>query len=195
LGWRKGSQLPSIFADTVVKMQPGEYSRPLQSGAGFQIVKLNEMRGAERTMVDQLHLRHILLKPNEILDSAAVRQKLLGVRTQIMGGDDFATLARAVSEDTVSAADGGDLGWISPGELVPEFEQQVAQLPLKQLSEPIQSRYGWHLAEVLERRSYDTTDEVKRDECARQIRASKAEEERELWLRRLRDQAFVDIRI
>ena len=195
LGWRKGSQLPSLFADTVVKMEPGEHSQPIQSGAGFQIVKLNEMRGAERTMVDQLHVRHILLKPNEILDSDAVQQKLRGVRSQILGGDDFATIARAVSEDTVSAADGGDLGWISPGDFVPEFEQQVAQLPLKQLSEPLQSRYGWHLVEVLERRSHDTTDEVKREQCARQIRASKAEEERELWLRRLRDQAFVELKI
>jgi peptidyl-prolyl cis-trans isomerase SurA len=195
LGWRKGSQLPSLFADTVVKMEPGEYSRPIQSGAGFQIVKLNEMRGAERTMVDQLHVRHILLKPNEILDSAAIQQKLRGIRAQIVGGDDFATIARAVSEDTVSSAEGGDLGWVSPGDFVPEFEQQLARLPLKELSEPIQSRYGWHLAEVLERRSHDTTDEVKRDQCARQIRATKAEEERELWLRRLRDQAFVDLKI
>jgi peptidyl-prolyl cis-trans isomerase SurA len=195
LGWRKGSQLPSLFADTVVKMEPGEYSRPIQSGAGFQIVKLNEMRGAERTMVDQLHVRHILLKPNEILDSDAVQQKLRGIRAQILGGDDFGTIARAVSEDTVSSADGGDLGWISPGDFVPEFEQQVAQLPLKQLSEPIQSRYGWHIVEVLERRSHDTTDEVKRERCVRQIRASKAEEERELWLRRLRDQAFVELKI
>jgi peptidyl-prolyl cis-trans isomerase SurA len=191
LGWRKGSQLPTLFADIVMKMQPGEYSEPIQSGSGFQIVRLNEMRGAERTMVDQLHVRHILLRPNEILDDAAVRQKLLGIRAQILGGDDFGTVARAVSEDTVSAADGGDLDWVSPDEFVPEFEQMLATLPLKQLSEPVRSRFGWHLVEVLDRRSHDTTDEVKRDNCARAIRANKAEEERELWLRRLRDQAFV----
>jgi peptidyl-prolyl cis-trans isomerase SurA len=195
LGWRKGAQLPSLFVDTVVKMQAGEYSRPIQSGAGFQIVKLNEMRGTERTMVDQLHVRHILLRPNEILDDDAVKQKLLGIRAQIVGGDDFATIAQAVSEDTVSASDGGDLGWISPGDFVPEFEQFVAAMNLKELSEPIKSRFGWHLVEVLDRRSHDTTDEVKREECTRQVRASKAEEERELWLRRLRDQAFVELRI
>ena len=194
LGWRKGSQLPTLFADLVLRMKPGEYSAPIQSGSGFQIVKLNEMRGAERTMVDQLHVRHILLRPNEILDEAAVRQKLLGIRAQIIGGDDFGTVARAVSEDPESATDGGDLEWLSPGETVPEFEQAVAQLPLHELSEPIKSRFGWHLAEVLERRSFDTTDDMKRTECARQIRASKAEEERQLWLRRLRDQAFVDVR-
>ncbi len=195
LGWRKGAQLPSLFADTVVKMQAGEFSRPIQSGAGFQIVKLNEMRGSERVMVDQLHVRHILLKPNEILDDDAVKQKMLGLRAQIVAGGDFATIAQTMSEDTGSATDGGDLGWISPGDFVPEFEQTVAALPLKELSQPIKSRFGWHLVQVLDRRSHDTTDEVKRQECARQIRASKSEEERELWLRRLRDQAFVEIRL
>jgi len=194
LGWRKGSQLPTLFADVVVKMQPGEFSKPIQSGAGFQIVKLNEMRGGQRTSVQQQHIRHILLKPNQVLDSAALKQKITGIRDQIVAGADFATLAHGQSDDPGSAIDGGDLGWVSPGELVPEFEKVVAALPLKTLSEPIQSRYGWHIAEVLERREHDTTDEVKRDECMRAIRQSKAEEERELWLRRLRDQAFVDLR-
>jgi peptidyl-prolyl cis-trans isomerase SurA len=194
LGWRKGSQLPTLFADVVVRMQAGEFSEPLQSSGSFQIVKLNEMRGAERTMVDQLHARHILLRPNELLDDDATKQKMIGVRAQIVGGDDFATVARAVSDDPASATDGGDLGWISPGDTVPEFEQVLAESPLGELSQPIKSRYGWHLIEVLERRSHDTTDENKRATCVRQIRASKAEEERELWLRRLRAQAYVDIR-
>ena len=194
LGWRKGAQLPTLFAATVVKMKPGEYSEPIQSTGGFQLVRLNDMRGAERTMVDQLHVRHILLRPNEILDEAAVQQKARGIREQILGGDDFATIAKSVSEDPGSAADGGDLGWLSPGDTVPEFEEALANLPMKELSEPVKSRMGWHLVEVLERRSHDTTDEVKRDQCGRQIRSVKAEEERELWLRRLRDQAFVQIK-
>ena len=194
LGWRKGAQLPTLFADVVVRMKPGDFSEPLQSSGGFQIVKLNDMRGAERTMVDQLRVRHILLRPNEILDDAAVQQKMLGIRERIVAGDDFATIAEAVSEDTVSSSEGGELGWLSPGDTVPEFEEALAQLPLNELSQPIQSRFGWHLMEVLERRSHDTTDEAKRDQCARQVRATKAEEERELWARRLRDQAFVDIR-
>jgi peptidyl-prolyl cis-trans isomerase SurA len=194
LGWRKGAQVPTLFADLVIRMKPGDFSEPIQNSGGFQIVKLNDMRGAERMMVDQLRARHILLRPNEILDEAAVQQKLLGIRDQILGGDDFATVAEAVSEDTASAAEGGDLDWLSPGDTVPEFEQAMANLPLNELSEPVKSRFGWHLIEVLERRSHDTTDEVKRNECARQVRATKAEEERELWLRRLRDQAFVDIR-
>jgi peptidyl-prolyl cis-trans isomerase SurA len=194
LGWRKGAQLPTLFSDVVVRMKPGDFSAPIQSSGGFQIVRLNDMRGAERTMVDQLRVRHILLRPNEILDEAAVQQKIIGIRAQIAGGDDFATVAEAVSEDPASANEGGDLGWLSPGDTVPEFEEALAELPLNELSQPIKTRFGWHLMEVLERRSYDTTDEVKRQQCARQIRATKAEEERELWARRLRDQAFVDIR-
>jgi len=194
LGWRKGAQLPTLFSDLVIRMKPGEFSAPIQSSGGFQIVRLNEMRGAERTMVDQLHVRHILLRPNEILDEAAVQQKIIGIRAQIVGGDDFATVAEAVSEDTASAAQGGDLGWVSPGDTVPEFEETLATLELNEMSQPVKSRFGWHLIQVLDRRSYDTTDEVKRQQCGRQVRAAKAEEERELWARRLRDQAFVDIR-
>src|SRR5882672_2351288 len=191
LGWRKGSQLPTLFADTVVRMKPGEYSKPLQSGSGFQIVMLNDMRGASRTVVDQVHVRHILLRPNEILDEPAVRQKLLGIRAQLQRGDDFATIAKSVSEDKVSAADGGDMGWVQPTDFIPEFEQMLATMPLNEVSEPLRTRYGWHLVEVLGRRSQDTTDEVKREGCSREVRANKAEEERELWIRRLRDQAFV----
>ena len=194
LGWRKGAQLPTLFADTVVRLKAGEFSAPISSAGGFQIVKLNEMRGAERTMVDQAHVRHILLRPNEILDEAAVQQKARDIRAQIAGGDDFATVARAVSEDTGSAAEGGDLGWLSPGDTVADFEREIMALPIGELSQPIKSEFGWHVAEVLERRSHDRTDEMKRTQCVRQLRAAKAEEERELWLRRLRDQAFVDIR-
>lgn len=195
LGWRKGSELPTLFANVVVNMKPGEFSEPIQSGGGFQIVKLNDMRGAERTMVNQLHVRHILLRPDEILDDAAVRQKLLGIRERIEKGDDFATIAKAVSEDPVSATDGGDLGWISPGDVAPDFEQELATLKIGELSQPFKTRYGWHLVEVLEERNYDKTDEVKQQDCQRQIRASKAEEEQELWARRLRDQAYVDVRV
>jgi peptidyl-prolyl cis-trans isomerase SurA len=191
LGWRKGSQLPTVFVDQVVKMQPGEFSRPIQSGSGFQIVRLNEMRGAERTMVEQLHVRHIMLRPNEILDDAAVRQKLLGIRAQIVGGDDFATIAKSVSEDPESASEGGDLGWTEPDAFPPEIAPLIETMPLNQLSDPLKSRAGWHLVEVLGYREHDATDEVKRTECVRAIRGNKAEEERELWIRRLRDQAFV----
>ncbi|MEE3198117.1 MAG: peptidylprolyl isomerase, partial [Pseudomonadota bacterium] len=185
-------QLPTLFASEVVAMEAGNVSDPIQSGSGFHIVRLNDIRGAETVMIDQIRVRHILLRPNEILDDSAILQKLIGIRNQVIEGDDFATLAQAISEDPVSAAEGGDLGWVGPGTFVPEFEQQLATLELAELSEPFQTRFGWHVAEVTERRSYDTTEEMKELKCAEQIRSSKLEEERELWLRRLRDEAFVE---
>lgn len=195
LGWRKGSQLPTLFVDAVLGMQAGEVSEPIQSASGFHIVRLNEVRGGEVVMEDQVRARHILLTPNAIMDDDAVQQRLIGIRAQILSGDEFGPIARAVSEDAVSAADGGDLGWIGPGTVVPEFEEQLAALEPGELGEPFRSRYGWHLVEVVDRRSHDMTDELKQQQCARQIRANKAEEERQLWIQRLRDQAFVDIRI
>jgi peptidyl-prolyl cis-trans isomerase SurA len=195
LGWRKGSELPTLFADIVFGLQPGQHSEPLRSGSGFHIVRLNEMRGAERVMVDQVHARHILLSPNAILDEDATRQKLIGVREQILNGDDFAAVANAVSEDALSGSDGGDLGWVVPEDFVPEFAEKLETLQIGEISEAFRTRFGWHIVEVLERRSHDTTDERKQETCLSEIRQSKAEEEREMWLRRLRDQAYVDIRL
>ena len=195
LGWRKGSELPTLFADVVMRMQPGQHSDPIQSGSGYHIVRLNAVRGAERVMVDQVRARHILIAPNEILDADATRQKLLGIREQIVNGDDFGAVALAVSEDALSAADGGDLGWISPSEYVPEFAETLETLEEGVLSDVFRTRFGWHIVEVTDRRSYDTTEDLKEQRCQSEIRASKAQEEREMWLRRLRDQAYVDIRI
>jgi peptidyl-prolyl cis-trans isomerase SurA len=195
LGWRKGFQLPTLFADVVIGMEPGEVSDPIQSGSGFHIVRLNETRGAQTVIVDQLQVRHILLRPNEIMDNDAVQQRLAGIREQILAGDEFGPIAQSVSEDPTSAADNGDLGWVEAGIFVPEFEEMLNSLEINELSEPFQTRFGWHLAEVTDSRSYDTTEEVKEQRCADQIRASKVEEERELWLRRLRDEAFVENRI
>ena len=195
LGWRKGYQLPTLFADVVIGMEPEEVSDPIQSGSGFHIVQLNETRGAQTVIVDQLRVRHILLRPNEIMDNDAVQQRLAGIREQILDGDEFGPIAQSVSEDPTSAADNGDLGWVEAGIFVPEFEEMLNSLEINELSEPFQTRFGWHLAEVTDSRSYDTTEEVKEQRCADQIRASKVEEERELWLRRLRDEAFVENRI
>jgi peptidyl-prolyl cis-trans isomerase SurA len=133
--------------------------------------------------------------PNELLDDDASYQKLLGVYQQILDGQDFATLATATSDDTVSAADGGDLGWETPDAYVPEFTEKLLELPVGELSEPFRSRFGWHILEVTGRRSYDTTDDLKEQRCQQEIRASKVEEERALWLQQLRDQAYVEIRI
>jgi len=195
LGWRKGAQLPTIFADVVPSMEPGEVSEVIQTGSGFHIVRLNDMRGAEPVMVDQVRSRHILIAPNELLDDDATRQKLIGIREQLLTGEDFATLAVANSEDAVSSADGGDLGWTQPDAFVPEFTEVLTALDIGELSEPFRTRFGWHILEVTDRRSYDTTDDLKQNRCVQEIRASKAEEERQLWLQQMRDQAFVDVRL
>ncbi len=195
LGWRKGAQLPTLFADVVVALKPGQVSEPIQSGSGLHLVRLNEVRGAEKIMVDQRRVRHILLRPNEILDNDAVRQKLIGIREQLAGGEAFSDIARAVSEDPVSAAEGGDLGWAGPDSFAPEFEQVINALEVDQLSEPFRTRFGWHIAQVTDTRVYDTTEEVKTQQCFEEIRASKLEEETELWLRRIRDEAYVETRM
>ena len=195
LGWRKGSQLPTLFADVVVELEPGQVSETIQSGSGLHLVRLNEVRGAAKVMVDQRRVRHILLRPNEILDSDAVRQKLIGIREQLLSGESFSDVARAVSEDQVSAAEGGDLGWAGPDTFAPEFEQVINGLALNELSEPFRTRFGWHIAEITDTRVYDTTEELKTQQCFEEIRASKLEEETELWLRRIRDEAYVETRM
>ena len=195
LGWRRGAELPSLFADLVPNMEPGDHSQPIQSGSGFHIIRLNEVRGLEPVLQDQIRIRHILLRPTEVMDAPAVRQRLAGLREQILAGDDFAAIARSVSEDPVSAADGGDLGWTPSGVFVPEFEQVIGTLAIGELSLPFETRYGWHIAEVLETRTHDTTEELREQQCVEQIRASKMDQELQLWMRRLRDEAFVDIRL
>ena len=195
LGWRKGYQLPTLFTDIVIAMEPGEVSAPIRSGSGFHIVRLNETRGAQVVIVDQIRVRHILLLPNEIIDDDAVQQRLIGIRERILAGDEFGPIARSVSEDPGSAVEDGDLGWVEAGVFVAEFEQALNSLELNELSEPFRTQYGWHIAEVTDSRTYDTTEEIKEQKCADQTRESKMEEERELWLRRLRDEAFVEYRL
>ena len=195
LGWRRGIEMPSLFAELIPNMAPGDHSPPIQSGSGFHIIRLNDVRGVEPVLQDQMRIRHILLRPNELMDAPAVRQRLTSLRDDILAGDDFGAAARSVSEDPVSAADGGDLGWTPRGVFVPEFEQVIDTLEIGQLSLPFETRYGWHIAELLETRTHDTTDEVRELQCVEQVRAGKMEEEQQLWLRRLRDEAFVEIRL
>ena len=195
LGWRKGFELPGLFAELIPNMAPGDHSPPIQSGSGFHVIRLNDVRGVEPVLQDQTRIRHILLRPNEVMDAPAVRQRLTSLRDDILAGDDFAAVARSVSEDPVSASDGGDLGWTPQGVFVPEFEQVIDTLEIGQLSLPFETRYGWHIAEVLETRTHDTTDELREQRCVEQIRVSRMEEEQQLWLRRLRDEAFVEIRL
>ncbi len=193
LGWRKGSELPTFLTDLIVKLKPGEVSEPLRTPTGYHIIKLNEIRNQEpKAIVDQVHVRHILMKTNEIADDATVRQKLSQLRERVLKGEDFAGIATVSSEDPGSQSQGGDLGWTGPGTFVPEFDQGIANLKDNEISEPFHTQYGWHVVQMLGRRRIDNTDEVRRHEASEAIRASKADEETELWLRRLRDEAYVE---
>ncbi|HEX4242681.1 MAG TPA: peptidylprolyl isomerase [Steroidobacteraceae bacterium] len=196
LGWKKGSQLPQFILDMVVKLKPGEVSQPVRTPSGFHIVKLNEVRSGEaQIIVNQIHVRHILMKTNELDDDETVRQKLLKLRERILAGEDFAGIASTTSADPGSAPDGGDLGWTGPGTFVPEFDKAIADLKVNEISQPFKTRYGWHIVQVLGTRTYDSTDDVRRQKAFAAIRESKADEETELWLRRLRDEAFVEVKM
>src|SRR5277367_641960 len=196
LGWRKGSQLPEFILQLVTKMKPGEVSDPVRTPSGFHIVKLNERRSGEaQVIINQVHVRHILMKTNELDDDETVRQKLSKLRERILKGEDFAGLASTNSSDPGSAPDGGDLGWTGPGTFVPEFDKSIADLKENEISEPFKTRYGWHIVQLLGTRTYDSTDDVRRQKAFAAIRESKADEETELWLRRLRDEAFVETKM
>jgi peptidyl-prolyl cis-trans isomerase SurA len=196
LGWRKGTQLPEFILQLVTKMKPGEVSEPVRTPSGFHIVKLNERRSGEaQVIINQVHVRHILMKPNELDDDETVRQKLSKLRDRILKGEDFAGIASTSSADPGSAPDGGDLGWSGPGTFVPEFDKAIADLKVNEITEPFKTRYGWHIVQMLGTRTYDSTDDVRRQHAFAAIRESKADEETELWLRRLRDEAFVEIKM
>ena len=196
LGWRKGTQLPEFILQLVTRMKAGEVSAPVRTPSGFHIVKLNERRSGEaQVIINQIHVRHILMKTNELDDDETVRQKLTKLRERIMKGEDFAGLASTNSADPGSAPDGGDLGWSGPGTFVPEFDKAIADLKADEISEPFKSRYGWHIVQMLGTRTYDSTDDVRRQRAFAAIRESKADEETELWLRRLRDEAFVEVKM
>ncbi len=195
LGWRRGPEIPTVLADLVVGLKPGEVSAPLRTPSGYHIVRLNEVRGADQQVViEQTRARHILLKPTEIQDDATVEQRLREVRERILKGEDFAVLAKTLSEDPGSGAEGGDLGWTAPGTFVPEFDAMLASLRENEISEPFRTQFGWHIVQLLGKRQYDSTDELRRQRAFLQLRGSKADEETELWLRRLRDEAYVDIK-
>ena len=195
LGWRKAGRLPSLFAERVQEMQPGDISGLIRSPSGFHIIKLLETRGDERRLVAQTRVRHILLKPDRTRTEAETRTRLQQLRERIRNGESFANLARSHSQDKVSAARGGDLGWVSPGDLVPRFEEAMNKLQPGEVSEPVKTRFGWHLIQVLERRKQDNTEAFRRARAREMIRKRKIEEELQLWLRRLRDEAYVEYRL
>jgi peptidyl-prolyl cis-trans isomerase SurA len=195
LGWRKGTELPTVLADTVLSLKAGEVSAPVRAPTGFHIVRLNEVRSLQKSdVVEQIHVRHILMRTNELQDDATVKQKLENLRKRILAGEDFAALAQVSSQDAGTAADGGDIDWTTTDTFAPEFTQVVDGLQVNDISEPFHTQYGWHIVQVLGRRKFDDTKELQRKQAADQIRASKVDEETELWLRRLRDDAYVDLK-
>lgn len=195
LGWRRLAQLPQFIAEQVASMEPGQVARPIRTPTGFHILRLDEMRGVEGPMmVEQVHSRHILMRPNEVQDDATTRQRLTEIRQRILAGEDFGALASVTSEDPNSAAVGGDLGWTEPGTFVPEFEQVLAGLQQDEISEPFRTQFGWHIVQRLGQRIHDQSGEVLRQRVLTALRESKADEETELWLRRLRDDAYVEYR-
>lgn len=193
LGWRSLNDIPTIFADAASKMSTGEVSDPIRSPSGFHIIKLLDSKGADNHMVTKTEVRHILIKTNELIDDNEAQKRLLALKARIADGDDFAALARAHSDDKGSALKGGSLGWVNPGDLVKAFEDAMNGLAIKQISDPVQTQFGWHLIQVLDREKKDNSDEHQKNMAREAIRKRKIEEETELWLRRIRDEAYVEI--
>ncbi|MCG3145941.1 MAG: Chaperone SurA [Gammaproteobacteria bacterium] len=195
VGWRKAGEVPSVMADALRNMKAGEVSEVMRGPSGFHIIKLADVRTKDSHMVTQTHARHILVKTSEAVSQDDARRKLEQLKTRLDGGDDFAALARSHSEDRGSAANGGDLGWINPGEMDPDFENAMKALEPNQISEPFQTQFGWHIVQVLERREHDDSAEAQRAKARETIRQRKIEEELQAWMRRLRDEAYVEYRM
>ncbi len=196
LGWRKLGELPTLFTEQVRKMHPGDISPVVRSPSGFHIFKLVDVRGGEETaVVNETHARHILIRTNAMLSDAQAQDKLKNLREQIMAGGDFAELAKKYSQDPGSAPKGGDLGWLTPGVVVESFQQQMDKLQPGQVSQPFQTRYGWHLLQVLERRQRNDNEQARREHAKDAIFQRKMEEELDAWIHRLRDEAYVEVRL
>ena len=195
LGWRNKTQLPEIFSQQIDGMQAGDISKIGQSAAGYHIFKVLDRRAIENTMVNQVKARHILIRTNALVNDKEAERKLKDLRTRIVNGDDFEELARANSEDTGSAVNGGNMDWSVSSNFVPKFKEVVDELKPRTISEPFKSRFGWHIVEVLDKREHDNSQEAMRSEAREQIRQRKFEEETELWLRQLRDESYIENRL
>ena len=195
MGWRSQDRLPELFVEALAKLQPGDVSDVLRSPAGFHVLKLLDRRGASAlSEVEQFHVRHILVRTNELVSEADARRKLTQLRERIANGADFGELARLHSDDA-SASRGGDLGWIYPGDTVPEFERAFMHLKDGEVSEPVKTPFGWHLIQVLEHRTADASAERKRLDARKILRERKSDEAYQEWLRQLRDRAYVEYRL
>jgi peptidyl-prolyl cis-trans isomerase SurA len=196
LGWLSGQQIPSIFTEVLQDMKAGDVSEPFRTSNSIHVVKVDNLRSAvEKSEINQSKIRHILVSPNEIIDDATARQRLDDAVEKIRAGEDFSEHAKLLSDDPGSANLGGDLGWSEVSSFAPEFRTAAEEAEIGVITEPFRTQFGWHVLEVLERRVYDNTDEIKEQNCVVRIRNSKQEEETLLWMQRMRDEAFVDSRI
>lgn len=195
MGWRKAGQLPPPFDSMIRALAPGEVTEPVRTPGGIVILKLQEKRGGNTQVSEQIHVRHILIKPSEIRSEAEAQRLAERLFERIRGGEDFAELAKKFSEDPGSALNGGDLNWIDPNALVPEFRQVMADTPSGQLSRPFKTPYGWHVLEVLGRRATDTSAQMREQQAVNMLRNRKYEEELQSWLRQIRDEAYVEVKI
>lgn len=195
LGWRRLEELPTLFEDPIAQMKVGDVNGPIRSPSGFHIIKLLEQRDGERHIVTQTHARHILIRTDELTGDNAAQEKLRDIRQRVISGGDFAEMAREYSNDTANAGNGGDLGWVAPGEMVPAFEKEMDKLASGEISQPFKTAFGWHIVQVLERRSHDNTDTYLRAQARDAIRQRKIEEELQSWTARLRDDAYIENRL
>jgi peptidyl-prolyl cis-trans isomerase SurA len=195
LGWFPIAEVPSLAAQPARELGRGELTDPIRSPSGFHLIMVADIKGDTPKPITQTQARHILIRTSEVVSDEDAKRRLEQLRLRIVGGDDFATLARSHSDDTGSALNGGDLGWVSPGDTVPAFEREMDGLSPGEISQPFQSPFGWHIVQVTERREQDTADELLRLRAKDALRLRKAEEARELWLQRLRDEAYVEVRL
>lgn len=196
LGWIKRGSLPTIFADIIPKLEVGELTPIVRSPSGFHIIKLIDKRSDTRKhMIQQTLARHILIRTSEIITDTEAKTRLTRIRERIVNGEDFGTLARSSSDDPGSAADGGSLGWVEPGKMVPEFEDAMNKLAPGEISQPFDTRFGWHIVQILSRRQHDDTESYLRNQTRNLIQKRKLEVERQNWLRRIRDEAYVENRL
>ncbi|MCY1358174.1 Chaperone SurA [compost metagenome] len=195
IGWRKAAQLPPPFDGMISALPVGQVTEPVRTPGGFIILKLLDKRGGQTVVRDEVHVRHILLKPSEIRSEADTQRLAERLYERIQSGEDFAELAKSFSEDPGSALNGGDLNWIDPNALVPEFREVMAQTPAGKLSKPFKSPYGWHVLEVLGRRATDSSDKLREQQALNVLRNRKYDEELQAWLRQIRDEAYVETKL
>lgn len=192
LGWRAFNELPEAIATAVRPLQPGQTSMPIRTPAGFHIIQLRDKRGGQQTLVEQTRVSHILISPNEIRSSTQARQLAEELHQRLLEGEPFDDLARQYSDDPASGSQGGELGWTQAGQMVPEFEQVMNQTPIGRISPPFESRFGWHILKVEERRTQDFSEEMREAAARNAIRQRKFGEEFDNWLREIRAQAYIE---